>query len=129
MKKFKKMFLGCCLILASAISFAENPSVGSYFPRLDFSVKKIYNPNPSTPIHRTPPVAPIIYIDVDNATLYSEAPLYDCTVNLVSEFGEVLFSTVVPDEATEIQLPTMAPGVYELQIVRGDYIFYCEIEF
>lgn len=124
MKKLITCFvLFCTFFSVNALPVTRNLVL------LDLKTCVVKVPQSDRGTHRTPPVAPIIYIDMETSTLYSEAPLYDCTVNLVSEFGEVLFSTVVPDEATEVQLPTMAPGVYELQIVRGDYIFYCEIEF
>ena len=63
-------------------------------------------------------------IDINDHTLSFITPCDGCTLQLVDEDGIVLFTTVIPNGATNLVLPSYLSGEYEIQIVRGNFYFY-----
>ena len=62
---------------------------------------------------------------MDGHTLHIVTPCTGLTLRLVHD-DEVCSETVITSDNVEI--PSALPGAYELQILRGDYIFFAEVE-
>ena len=90
--------------------------------------------DPTTPIggpRKAPPCPSAVQIPtvfLDGFTLYFDEPCNGCTLQLVDEDEEIVYSVVLPNGTTEWELPEFASGEYELQIIRGKYCFYGWIE-
>ena len=69
---------------------------------------------------------PIVFLD--GYTLYFDDPCDGCTLQLVDEDSEIVYSVVLPNGTTEWELPELASGEYKLQIIRGRYCFWGWIE-
>ena len=67
-------------------------------------------------------------VSIDGHTLYFFTPCDGCVLNLVDENGVVVYSLVIPEATTSLELPAELSGEYELQIVRGNYCFWGEID-
>lgn len=63
-------------------------------------------------------------VDIDDYTLSFITPCDGCTLQLVDEDGIVVYTTVIPNGATNLVLPSYLSGEYEIQIVRGNFYFY-----
>lgn len=79
------------------------------------------NPRPKSPIQ-----IPEVYLD--GHTLSFDAAIEGCEVRLLDEDGNVIFTDFIEENQTSLILPSTLSGTYELQIVSGNIIFYCEIE-
>ena len=75
--------------------------------------------------NRTPVLIP--EVSIEDCTLYFTTPCDGCTLRLVDEDGQVVYTTVIPDNADELDLPSYLSGDYELQIIRGNFCFYGDI--
>ena len=64
-------------------------------------------------------------VTLDGRTIHFVTPCVGLTFRLVQE-DEVCFETEISSDVIEI--PQNYVGSYELQILRGDYIFYADIE-
>ncbi len=76
--------------------------------------------------HKTPIRRPVISLSENTLTLngaFSEGNLY-----IVNEYNVVVFSHVIDENSNEIVIPADIVGTYELQIVCGDFCYYCEID-
>ena len=47
---------------------------------------------------------------------------------LIGENETEVYSAYVLEGTTQVQLPSVLQGTYELHILRGQYMFYTEIE-
>ncbi|MBQ6062374.1 MAG: hypothetical protein IJK42_10075 [Prevotella sp.] len=87
----------------------------------------IYNPtgqnggNPKSPIL-------IPSVSLDDHTLYFDTPCDGCTLNIVDGNNIVVYTLVIPTGTTSLVLPATLSGEYELQIIRGNYLFYGTID-
>ena len=74
-----------------------------------------------------PDKAPILVpmITMDGHTLHFITPCTGLTLQLVQD-DEVCYETVITSDYLEI--PSSITGVYELQILRGDYVFFAEVD-
>lgn len=50
------------------------------------------------------------------------------TLRVVDTNSNVVYTTYIPTGTTQVVLPSTLSGTYELQIIRGQYLFYTEIE-
>ena len=64
-------------------------------------------------------------VTIDGRTIHFVTPCVGLTFRLVQE-DEVCYETEITSDVIEI--PQNYVGAYELQILRGDYIFYADIE-
>ena len=64
-------------------------------------------------------------VTIDGRTIHFVTPCVGLTFRLVQE-DEVCYETEITSDVIEI--PQNYVGSYELQILRGDYIFYADIE-
>ena len=91
---------------------------------VSLSVKKnISNGNNGYPTPKSPILIP--EVTMDGRTLHFITPCTGLTLQLVQD-DEVCYETVITSDYLEI--PSGITGVYELQILRGDYVFFAEIE-
>ncbi len=66
-------------------------------------------------------------IGIDGFILYFDTPCDGCLLRIVDDSDNVVYSTVIPADATSLVLPAYLTGNYELQIVTGFYYFYGDI--
>lgn len=97
-------------------------SVSMQAEPLDLSVGYVDPNNGENETHRSPLFIP--EVDIDGYTLSFITPCDGCTLQLVDEDGIVLFTTVIPNGTTNLVLPSLLSGEYEIQIVQGDFYFY-----
>ena len=76
--------------------------------------------------NKSPVVPPSVSIDGHILYLYSGC--VGTTLQVVNDLNEVVYTTEIPDEIEEIELPDTLVGEYELQILRGNFCFYATIE-
>ena len=67
-------------------------------------------------------------ISLDGHTLFFFSPCDGDTLRLVDEDGVVVYSLIIPDGTYSLELPITLSGNYELQIIRGNFCFWGEIE-
>ena len=133
MKKMKKKILTIVAILCMAFSAPVSAFADGEPEQIDLHVS-IMNTDPTIPnggIHKAPPRPSTVQIPtvfLDGFTLYFDEPCDDCTLQLVDEDEEIVYSVVLPNGTTEWELPELASGEYKLQIIRGRYCFWGWIE-
>ena len=76
--------------------------------------------------HKSPITIPDI--SLENHTLYFYTPCDGCTLRLLDENENVVFSTVITTGATSLVLPSTLSGEYEIQIIQGNICFYGYID-
>lgn len=105
------------MFIASAIAANEEP--------LPLKVKT-EQPSHKDPYPLKPIQIPCVYWD--GQMLSFDSSLVGCTVRLLDSDGIKCFSVLITEEMTEIAPPSDLSGEYELQIVSGNFIFYCHIQ-
>ena len=86
---------------------------------------RIFDPTiGSTPFPKSPVQVPDVYID--GYTLTFDESCDECTLRIVNDEDEVEFTTVIMSNT--VVLPSTLQGEYEIQIIRGKYCFYGDIE-
>ncbi len=71
---------------------------------------------------KTPIIIP--EISLEGYTLYFYTPCDGCTLRLLDENDNVVYSTVIPTNTTSLVLPSTLSGEYEIQIIQGNICFY-----
>lgn len=74
------------------------------------------NGNPRSPIE-----VPLVYIEDYTLTFETSHPEYVLTIK--DEDGAVVYSTVVYSSQTQVVLPSLLSGDYEIQLVMGNWLF------
>ena len=76
------------------------------------------------------PKAPVLppVVALDGHTLYIISGCDDTELSLVDENDDEAYSTIVLEGTTMITRPEWLQGTYELRILRGQFMFYTEIE-
>lgn len=77
-------------------------------------------------IHRSPIAIPCIGIEGYTLTFFT--PCDGCLLQLLSEDNEVVYSTIIPSNATTLVLPSYLSGTYEIQIIQDNICFWGDIE-
>lgn len=70
---------------------------------------------------KSPMQAPMVYIEDYTLSFVVGHP--DYLLNIKDEDGNVVFSTVVWSAQTEVVLPSILSGDYEIEIVMGNWLF------
>ena len=81
----------------------------------------IEDPLGDHPIHRTPTLLPIVYIDgftLSFEDLWGEYELQ------ILQGGTVVYTTMVYPAMTYVNLPTTLSGAYEFRLVADTYYYY-----
>ena len=91
--------------------------------RVNLQAGKIGQPigggyNPKSPVE-------IPIVDLDDHTLYFTTSCVGDTLQLVQNGGVVYSTTITSDE---VNLPTSLEGDFEIQIIRGSWLFYGDVE-
>ena len=63
-------------------------------------------------------------ISLENHTLYFYTPCDGCTLRLLDENDNVVYSTVITTGTTSLVLPSTLSGEYEIQVIQGNICFY-----
>jgi hypothetical protein len=63
-------------------------------------------------------------IGLENYILYFYTPCDGCTLRLLDENDNVVYSTVIATGTTSLVLPSTLSGEYEIQIIQGNICFY-----
>ena len=72
--------------------------------------------------HKSPILIP--EISIEDYTIYFNTPCDGCSLRLVDENDNVVYSTVIPTGTTSLVLPSSLSGEYEIQIIQGNLCFY-----
>ena len=75
---------------------------------------------------KTPTQPPVVALD--GHTLYIISGCDNTTLSLVDEDDEEVYTTNISAGVTFLVLPEWLEGTYELRILRGQYMYYAEIE-
>ena len=113
-------------MMATANTFSQTPSIIE--KPLNFSIINDDNHNNTGdhPLPKSPVQIPEVYLD--GHTLSFDAAIEGCEVRLLDEYENVIFTDFIEENQTLLILPSTLTGTFELQIIRGNIIFYCEIE-
>lgn len=115
----KKVLLIICILGMAFVTLNLNAQKGESI----LLQATIYDPTkpiggfPKTPIQEPS-------ISLDDHTLYFETPCDGCTLNIVDENDVVVYTLVILTGTTSLVLPSTLSGEYELQIIRGNYLFW-----
>ena len=90
---------------------------------VSLTIKNIDRSDKGFPDTKSPILIP--EVTMDGHTLHFITPCTGLTLQLVLD-DEVCYETVITSDYLEI--PATITGVYELQILRGDYVFFAEVE-
>ncbi len=120
-KIFMIVAIACMAFSAPTSAFADGE-----LEQVDLEVSIWDSTTQKGGIGRSPVQIPTVFLD--GFTLYFDEPCDDCTIQLLDEDEEVVYSVVLPNGTTEWELPELASGEYELQIIRGRYCFWGWIE-
>ena len=76
------------------------------------------------------PRSPILipHVGIDGYTLTFYTPCDGCTLRLLDESGNVVYTTVIPIGATTLVLPSYLSGEYRIEIIQGVFCFWGYIE-
>lgn len=66
-------------------------------------------------------------ISIDGTTLFFQSSHPEYIINIVQE-GEVVFTSVVPADTTQYELPDYISGECVIEFMTGSYCFWGEIE-
>lgn len=114
----KKLLLPCLSILLFVTGVAAKDLIPL---TVSYSGQPISHGNPKSPMQ-----PPTVYIDGYTLLFADDHPEY--VLNIKDEDSDVVFSTVVYSSQTQVILPSTLSGEYELQLIRGQFIFYGFIE-
>lgn len=114
------------LMMATANTFSQTPSIIE--KPLNFSIinDDDHNNTGGSPLPKSPVQIPEVYLD--GHTLSFDAAIEGCEVRLLDANENVIFTDFIEENQTLLILPSTLTGTFELQIIRGNIIFYCEIE-
>ena len=96
----KKVFLGICLMFLATLSIAN--------------VQKVCDGI----------ILQVRFVSLDNHTLFFLTPCDGCTLRLLDDNANVVYSTVIASGTTSLVLPSTLSGEYEIQIIQGNICFY-----
>lgn len=119
MKKF--LILLCILAMPAFMNAGNAP--GDPIP---FQTGKIDPTKPGNPNHKSPVLAPTVYIEGNVLTFGTSCD--GCLLQLVDEGDDVVYSIIIPAGTTTLVLPATLSGTFELQIIDGEWLFYADIE-
>ena len=121
----KRLFILLVMALAMETSSAVEPFQEGLV-QLTLCVRPIKPIGGHFPFPKSPVEAPCVY--QDGSLLIFESELEGCTVFLVDEDENVVFSESIEENQTSLTMPSYLSGTYLLEIISGNYVFYCEIE-
>lgn len=129
MKKLVAVIFVCCFYAASTqtnagVCINQTGISAQTDDEVPLNIKKKNNNGTGAPSNPKSPIM-VPEITLDGRTIHFVTPCVGLTFRLVQE-DEVCYETEITSDVIEI--PQNYVGAYELQILRGDYIFYADIE-
>lgn len=115
----KKVIIYLCMFLFSAVNAVNASPVELQVRITDSSISH-------KPIGRGPVEIPSVILE--GHTLVFNSSCDNCALYLFNEDGDIEYSTVISEGTTSLILPTSLSSEYEIQLLRGQYIFYGFIE-
>lgn len=119
-KKVLLMLIMAMLPFFSLCTSAANPD------DIDLEVEfddPDYGQNPPS---RTPILVPHVGIDGYTLTFYTSCD--GCTLRLLNENDNVVYSTVISSGTSTLVLPSYLSGDYRIEIIRGTFCFWGYVE-
>ena len=115
----RKVIVFFSLFLIATMCIASVQKSGEVVP---LQVGILDPTTPHEPIGRGPVVVPSI--SLEDHTLFFITPCDGCTLRLLDDNDNVVYSTVIQTNTTSLVLPSTLSGEYEIQIIRGNICFY-----
>ena len=94
--------------------------------QVPIKIKQTSTGGEQTPLPKSPILVPVVYLD-SNVLSFDES-LEGCTVQLLDENENIVFSHSIGENQTSLTFPGTLSGTYELQIICGGITFYAYIE-
>lgn len=109
------------LFLMSSGAYSQSQNLFS-FENVYLHVRKVDSADSAKSVKRSSVMTPSL--SLENHTLYFNTSCDGCTLQLLDESGNVKYTKVIPENTSNITLPSDMAGGCELQIIRGQYCFY-----
>lgn len=109
------------LFLMPSGAYSQSQNLFS-FENVYLHVRKVDSADSAKSVKRSSVMTPSL--SLENHTLYFNTSCDGCTLQLLDESGNVKYTKVIPDNTSNITLPSDMAGGCELQIIRGQYCFY-----
>lgn len=122
--KYLLAVLGHFFLMPSG-AYSQSQNLFS-FENVYLHVRKMDSANSAKSINHNSVKAPSL--GLDGHTIYFHTSCDSCTLRLLDEDGSMKYSTVIPENTTNLTLPSELEGGCELQIIRDQYCFYGLIE-
>ena len=109
------------LFLMPSGAYSQSQNLFS-FENVYLHVRKVDSADSAKSVKRSSVKTPSL--SLENHTLYFNTSCDGCTLQLLDESGNVKYTKVIPENTSNITLPSELAGGCELQIIRGQYCFY-----
>lgn len=109
------------LFLMPSGAYSQSQNLFS-FENVYLHVRKVDSADSAKSVKRSSVKTPSL--SLENHTLYFNTSCDGCTLQLLDESGNVKYTKVIPENTSDITLPSDMAGGCELQIIRGQYCFY-----
>ena len=109
------------LFLMPSGAYSQSQNLFS-FENVYLHVRKVDSADSAKSVKRSSVKTPSL--SLENHTLYFNTSCDGCTLQLLDESGNVKYTKVIPENTSNITLPSDMAGGGELQIIRGQYCFY-----
>ena len=109
------------LFLMPSGAYSQSQNLFS-FENVYLHVRKVDSADSAKSVKRSSVKTPSL--SLENHTLYFNSSCDGCTLQLLDESGNVKYTRVIPENTSNITLPSDMAGGCELQIIRGQYCFY-----
>ena len=120
MGEFFLAVLGHLFLMPSG-AYSQSQNLFS-FENVYLHVRKVDSADSAKSVKRSSVKTPSL--SLENHTLYFNTSCDGCTLQLLDESGNVKYTKVIPENTSNITLPSDMAGGCELQIIRGQYCFY-----
>ena len=109
------------LFLMPSGAYSQSQNLFS-FENVYLHMRKVDSADSAKSVKRSSVKTPAL--SLENHTLYFNTSCDGCTLQLLDESGNVKYTKVIPENTSNITLPSDMAGGCELQIIRGQYCFY-----
>ena len=109
------------LFLMPSGAYSQSQNLFS-FENVYLHMRKVDSADSAKSVKRSSVKTPSLRLE--NHTLYFNTSCDGCTLQLLDESGNVKYTKVIPENTSNITLPSDMAGGCELQIIRGQYCFY-----
>lgn len=109
------------LFLMPSGTYSQSQNLFS-FENVYLHMRKVDSADSAKSVKRSSVKTPSL--SLENHTLYFNTSCDGCTLQLLDESGNVKYTKVIPENTSNITLPSDMAGGCELQIIRGQYCFY-----